>query len=314
MTPIQDPCVTVVVPSYNRGHILSLTLPSYLQPEVGELILVDDCSTDNTLEVVHDLMKTYPRIRYMRNEVNMKQTGSKNRGITEAKFPYVFFGDDDSVLRPGSIGWLLQTLQGYQADIVGARALYMTLKDQWIHIDDFVRDRYRSDIKQIVDLTRMAIDFSFSYKEPVEVPVTHACFLIRHSVASQIQFDLNYKGNAYREETDFVVRASLAGYKVMYDSRAVQVNLPPCMVRGGGAHSGTAKWWYESAVQNNDYFLSKNYAAMQEKWNLPYSIEQMREFFLQELKAKKKAECWRKWLKRMGVYYPLRFVKRLFVR
>ena len=314
MSPTQEPCVSIVVPSYNRGHILSLTLPTYLQPEVGELILVDDCSSDNTPEVVRELMKTYPLIRYVRNEVNMKQTGSKNRGIAEARYPYIYFGDDDSVLRSNSIAYLLQTLQKYQADIVGARALYLSHKDQWEQLDESVRDKYVTDVRKIVDLSRIALDFSFSYKEPVEVPVTNACFVVRRAVASQIQFDLNYKGNAYREETDFVIRASLTGSKVMYDSRAVQVNLPPCMVRGGGAHSGTAKWWYESAMQNNDYFLSKNYSAMQAKWDLPYSMEQMRTFFEQELVARRKAERWRNGLKRIGIYYPLRFLKRLLIR
>lgn len=51
-------------------------------------------------------------------------------------------------------------------------------------------------------------------------------------LAIQILFDENFTGNAYREETDFFIRCTLQGAKVMYDSRAVQVNLPRQVATG----------------------------------------------------------------------------------
>ena len=47
--------VTVVIPSYNRAKILPKTIPTYLQPDVNELIIIDDCSSDNTEQVVKKL-------------------------------------------------------------------------------------------------------------------------------------------------------------------------------------------------------------------------------------------------------------------
>ena len=52
--------VSVVIPSYNRGYILEKTIPSYLQDEVAELILVDDASTDDTPTVVKRLQEKFP--------------------------------------------------------------------------------------------------------------------------------------------------------------------------------------------------------------------------------------------------------------
>lgn len=49
--------VTVVIPSYNRAKILPKTIPTYLQPDVNELIIIDDCSSDNTEQVVKKLQK-----------------------------------------------------------------------------------------------------------------------------------------------------------------------------------------------------------------------------------------------------------------
>ena len=302
--------VSVVVPSYNRAHILKRTLPTYLQEYVGEVIVVDDPSTDHTAEVIRELMAQYPQIRYLRNEVNSKQGFTKNRGIAAARFEYIYFGDDDSIICPGTIARLLDTLQTYDADIVGAKALYALREEQIFRIQDFVaaNDRLADDPKQIIDLSTMRVDFSLSYKEPLEVPFVQACFLVSTQLARNLQFDTCYQGNAYREETDFLIRASLAGKKIMYDSTAVQVNLPRT-ASSGGAHAGTSEDWYRSAVENNNYFLDKNYAAMQAKWGLPNSIEQMRILFDAEMTARYRAEHRYDWLRKTGLYKPLKAVK-----
>ena len=302
--------VSIVMPSYNRANILRRTLPTYLQEEVGEVIVVDDASTDNTAEVMRELMKQYPRIRYLRNDVNSKQGFTKNRGIEVARYEYIYFGDDDSIILPGTIKRLLDTMRICKADLVGAKALYAHNERQISHLEDFLatNDRLVDDPKQIIDLSTMRVDFSLSYKEPLEVPFVHACFLISTQLARELLFDINYQGNAYREETDFFFRAALADKKIIYDSAAVQINLPRA-VSGGGAHAGTSDEWYRSAIENNDYFLRKNYAAMQAKWNLPHSIEQMRMFFAAEMKARYEAEHRYDWLKKVGLYKLLKTIK-----
>lgn len=117
-------CVSVVIPSYNRAHLLSYTIPSYAQDLVGEIIIVDDCSTDNTGEVISQLQEKYPFIRYFRMSHNSKQTAAKNEGIKHARFPYIYLGDDDSFITPDIIQELYSILKAYDADVVGAKALY----------------------------------------------------------------------------------------------------------------------------------------------------------------------------------------------
>lgn len=302
----------MVVPSFNRAHILHLTLPTYLQPEVGELILVDDCSTDNTREVVGRLIEQYPRIKYLRNEENSKQCFSKNRGIEAAQFPFIYFGDDDSILAQGSIARLLDTHQRYGAHVVGAKSLYMTNEEQWADPEAFIRkfDVFTDDVERIVTLSPLRTDFSLSVREPVEVPFTHACMLADTATARAIMFDTAFKGNAYREETDFGIRVELSGRKLLYDSQAVQVNLPASMVRGGGSHTRSSREWYRSTIENNDYFLDKNYAAMQAKWNLSCTIEEMRRMFAREMAARWRQEHRWDLLRKLGLYEPLRRLKR----
>lgn len=302
--------VTVVVPSYNRAQILPQTLPTYLQPEVGELIVVDDCSTDNTPQVVAALIEQYPRIKYLRNPVNSKQGFTKNRGIEAAQYDYLYFGDDDSYIAPGSIGQLLETMHRYQADIVGAQALYSN--NPRIEFDRAAHPAVRTatHIKQLVDLSTLAVDFSLAFPEPVEVPLCQACFICRTQLAKELLFDVRYQGNAYREETDFLVRASLGGKKIVYDSSVVQINLPRMMATGG-AHAGTPQEWFDSAIENNNYFLDKNYAAMQAKWNLPHTIDQMRELFAQEMRHRAQRAHRYDWLRTIGLYKPLKYIKKI---
>lgn len=259
--------ISVVVPSYNRGRLLPITLPTYIQQEdVLELILVDDCSSDNTYEIVLELQKQYPCIRYFRNEINSKQTYSKNVGIFEAKGDYIYFGDDDSVLQPGSLAFLKKTILAEHAQICGAKALYLPMEYKG-RIDEYVRkmDVLLPTGKKLADIENLRANFTYSTMHPVALPFCHASALVQTELAKKVLFDVNYIGNAFREETDFFIRCSLSGAKIVYDSRAVQVNLPR-EISTGGAHAGGRIRWYISSVQNNWYFLKKNWKAIQQKY------------------------------------------------
>lgn len=264
--------VSVVIPSFNRGRLLPQILPTYFQAEVGEVILVDDASTDNTPQVVAELQKQYPSLRYVRLPENRRQMYAKNQGIQLATYPYIYFGDDDSFLTDGSIETLLAVMQEKTADIVGAKALYMDNQEDLQALPVFLKkyEKQAQNAKEVVDLSQLRFNFTLSSEQALRVPVTHACFLIRTEWARAILFDEAYRWNAYREETDFLIRACLAGAVAYYQPAAIQINLPREMATGG-AHS-QSKWkWHVACIINNWYFLNKNYAAMQEQFNLPYS-------------------------------------------
>ena len=90
--------VSVVLPSFNRARLLPITIPTYFQEDVSEVILVDDCSSDNTAEVVKELQTRFPTLRYFRNEVNSKQPYTQNVAISKVQSEYIYFGDDDSMV------------------------------------------------------------------------------------------------------------------------------------------------------------------------------------------------------------------------
>lgn len=97
------PTLTVVVPNYNHAHYLPECLESVLQQSVRplEIIVVDDCSTDNSMAVLEDISRRNPLVSFQRNEKNMGVNLTLNRGLELARGEYVyFFGADDRTL-PG---------------------------------------------------------------------------------------------------------------------------------------------------------------------------------------------------------------------
>src|SRR5882724_7160314 len=97
------PTLSVVVPNYNHAHYLPECLESLLQQSVEplEIIVIDDCSTDNSVTVLEEFCRKNPRVSYCRNEKNLGVLATLNRAVQMIRGEYVIFpGADDRVL-PG---------------------------------------------------------------------------------------------------------------------------------------------------------------------------------------------------------------------
>ena len=90
--------VSIVMPSYNTGRFITETIQSVLAQTYTdwELIIVDDCSTDNTDDVVSGFLND-SRIRYLKNDKNSGAAVSRNRALREAKGKWVAFLDSDDL-------------------------------------------------------------------------------------------------------------------------------------------------------------------------------------------------------------------------
>ena len=93
--------VSVIMPSYNTADYISESIKS-VQAQTytnWELIIVDDCSTDNTDEVVGAFLGDQ-RIRYLKNKKNSGAAVSRNRALREAKGRWIAFLDSDDLWVP----------------------------------------------------------------------------------------------------------------------------------------------------------------------------------------------------------------------
>lgn len=106
------PKVSVIIPTFNRAHILARAIASVLEQTDAnlELIVVDDGSSDDTAA----LIKTFvdPRLRYVQQPRNLGVSAARNRGIAEARGEWLAFLDSDDL-------WLPQKLERQFAALSG---------------------------------------------------------------------------------------------------------------------------------------------------------------------------------------------------
>lgn len=110
--------ITVITASYNPGKFLIKALQSvYEQTYLNwKLILVDDCSTDNSLKMARDLLKD-PRITVIKNSVNLGQSGAQNVALKSVTTPYFIQLDSDDWLMPDTLETLLNEFKKQPEDI-----------------------------------------------------------------------------------------------------------------------------------------------------------------------------------------------------
>src|SRR5437762_10548606 len=106
--------VSVVVPAYNAGKYLGLTIESVLAQTYTdwELVIVDDGSTDDTWEVAGAYARSDPRVMRVQ-QPNRGQAVARNRGLQECHGAarYVAFLDADDLWEQDALQRLLQTLE-----------------------------------------------------------------------------------------------------------------------------------------------------------------------------------------------------------
>lgn len=97
----QKELVSIVMPSYNTGKLISRSIQSVQNQTYynWELIIVDDCSTDNTDKIIQSFLED-SRIRYLRNTKNSGAAISRNRALREAKGRWIAFLDSDDLWMP----------------------------------------------------------------------------------------------------------------------------------------------------------------------------------------------------------------------
>ena len=95
------PKVSIIVPVYNEEEYVSTCLDSLINQTLDdiEIILIDDNSTDNSLNILLDYAKKYPNIKVYHNEKNIGQGASRNRGLSLATGEYIGFVDSDDYIR-----------------------------------------------------------------------------------------------------------------------------------------------------------------------------------------------------------------------
>ena len=111
--------VSVIIPTYNRASLLEKSIQSVLNQTFQdfEIIIVDDCSTDNTEQVVKIFQEKDNRIRYIKHEKNRGAAAARNTGIKAARGEFVAFQDSDDEWFSDKLLLQMQVFSNAQKDV-----------------------------------------------------------------------------------------------------------------------------------------------------------------------------------------------------
>ena len=123
--PVMKPIVSIIIPTYNRAHLISRTIRSIISQSIEnwECIIVDDHSTDDTKAVLENIADA--RIRVIDNERKKGAQGARNTGMFHAVSDWVFFFDSDNIMH----NKLLESLSNCICDDVDVVSCFSRIVD-----------------------------------------------------------------------------------------------------------------------------------------------------------------------------------------
>jgi len=100
---MNDPLISVIIPTYNRAGLIEPCINSVLKQTYKnvEVIIVDDCSSDNTEEVVKNIND--PRLRLIKHCSNLGASAARNTGIKESAGEFINLLDSDDRIYPSKL-------------------------------------------------------------------------------------------------------------------------------------------------------------------------------------------------------------------
>lgn len=182
-----DPDVSIVLPTYNGSRYIEQSIRSCLDQTHRdiELIIVDDCSTDATPQIIARFIAEDPRVRTIRHDPNRRLPASLNSGFAASRGRYLTWTSDDNLYRPDAIAQMLSVLE--QKPEVGLVYTPMTYIDP--------------DGRPIGPGCSGGPPDTLAYRDPVG-----ACFLYRREVYETIG---NYAEDLFLvEDWDYWIRVA----------------------------------------------------------------------------------------------------------
>jgi GT2 family glycosyltransferase len=245
--------VAVVVLNYNGCHYLDACLASLRRlPTSIEIVVADNGSTDDSLAHLH---AHHPDVRVLALQHNWGFAEGYNRALALVNTPWVVLLNNDAMLEPNWLNYLLATaVEHPRAFALGGKLLFSGVRGRVIQS---VGSRF----------TSAGTAFELGWGQPdvgqydVPVPtasIPAAAMLVRRDIFFELGgFDSTYF--AYLEDVDVCWRAWLSGYEVWYDPRAVAFH------RFGGS-------WGGRASPTRIYYMQRNRLANIVKLLEPMSL------------------------------------------
>lgn len=133
---MNTPSLSVIIPNYNDGHLLERCLTAVMTQErlPDEIVIYDDCSTDDSLDTIQELCRRWPLVQLKQGNKNLGVIGAMNRMLPEVKGEWVHFLAADDCPLPGYYKLAMEK--------AGAHPEAAVLFGAYVGVDDKTGGRY----------------------------------------------------------------------------------------------------------------------------------------------------------------------------
>lgn len=264
--------ITVIIPTRNRAYCIERVSPTYYsQKYVTEIIFVDDCSEDNTKEVIDNISNRYNTIStvYVKHDERKGAAASRITGYKLAKNEYILFGEDDAFLSPDYTEILFSkftTMTGL--GIISGRIIYLENKEN--QNSAIKRFGYGKINKPYFNKYSFSFNKDAVFTDDLIVPFTHALFLTKKNHLEVLKYDPFYcKGNGFREETDFQINAFVNGWSILVTNDTHCFHLHPSEAKTGGQRINRFHRLYWNTYYTA-YMYDKYFDLLKKRLNIKY--------------------------------------------
>ena len=224
---------SVIIPAYNASGIIERAVRSAAAQTFPprEILVIDDCSTDSTVEVVKALARDIPSIRLLSTSANSGPSAARNVGLRAAQGDWIALLDSDDAWKPGRLRRLSEVASATSADFVADNLV------MWDAVADaqFKPNYYDLPEKQrqitLIDMFEADDNFNFSKTSfALMKPIYRREFIIK----SNIQYD---QGMRVGEDFKFYVESLFNGAKIILINEAYYIYSMPHSPSGRSPHS-----------------------------------------------------------------------------
>jgi succinoglycan biosynthesis protein ExoO len=224
---------SVVIPAYNVSDIIERAVRSAAAQTLAplEILVIDDCSTDNTIEVVKALGRGIPSLRLLSTPANGGPAAARNVGLRAAKGDWIALLDSDDAWKPGRLKRLSEVASATAADFVADNLV------MWDAVADAELKPTYYDFPEsqrqitLVDMFRADDNFNFSKASfTLMKPVFRRTFLAKH----KLEYNESMKVG---EDFTFYVESLFNGAKIILLNEAFYIYSMPSSPSGRSPNS-----------------------------------------------------------------------------
>jgi succinoglycan biosynthesis protein ExoO len=224
---------SVIIPAYNVSSTIGRAIRSAAAQTLPpfEILVIDDCSTDHTVEVVKALGREIPSLRLLSTPANGGPSAARNAGLREAKADWIALLDADDAWKPGRLERLSEVASATSADFVA---------DNLVMWDPVAQAQFKPTYfelpeprKQITLLDMFRADDNFNFSKAsftLMKPIFRRKFLAEH----KLEYNESMKVG---EDFNFYVEGLFNGAKLILIDEAYYIYSMPSSPSGRSPHS-----------------------------------------------------------------------------